>query len=247
MKMVIDFIKNFLNTISSDQAEVGNVIQFLGTIIALLSIIGGIICYFDSKFVAFSKNPKNKAKRLLKEYNHHISAALKNESVFFCEDDPKKLLFYRSVPIKKYHSSKKSHLTKLKLSSYILLGEAGSGKSSIIKKDYLFQCNKFLSFWRIHTGLVYINHQILNQGIVGMSSLEEIVDCVQRTKYKKIYLYIDGIDEFGENKFDEIFERFIPLSKQIKKIKITSRTNFAIQNIINHNNKRFFGFKENQR
>lgn len=247
IKLFIEYIKNILNTISSDPTEVGIVLQFIGEIIALLPIVGGIICYFDSKIVAFSKSPKNQAKRLLKEYNRHISTAIKNESVFFCEDDPKKLLFYRSVPIKKYHSGKNSHLTRLKLSSYILLGEAGSGKSSIIKKDYLYQCNKFINFWRIRTGLVYINQHFLNHGIIGMSSLEEIVDCLQRTKYKKFYLYIDGIDEFGESEFDKIFKSFMPLSKQIKKVKITSRTNFAIQNIINHNNKRLFGFKENQR
>lgn len=250
MKLIvkaIDFIKNIIGYFGSDPDEIETFLLFIGAIFSFLTILGSIICFVDNKIVAHSNSEKNQAKRHLKEYNAHITDALKNESVFFCEDDPKKLLFFRRVPINKYHSGRRTFLAKLKLSSYILLGEAGCGKSSIIKKDYLHHCNKFLRFWRIHTGIVYINQQFLNHGIIGINSLDEIINCVQHTKYRRIYLYIDGIDEFGEDKFDEIFKSFIPFSRKIKKVKITSRTNFAIQNIINHNNKRFFGFNENQR
>ena len=242
-----NFINNIIQHLGSDPTEIEIFLMFIGVIISFLTILGGMICFIDNKIVAHSNSEKNQAKRLLNEYNAHIKDALKNESVFFCEDDPKKLLFFRRVPINKYHSGRRTLLTKLKLSSYILLGEAGCGKSSIIKKDYLHHSNKFIRFWCIRTGIVYINQQFLNHGIIGINTLDEIISCVQHTKYRKIYLYIDGIDEFGEDKFDDIFNSFIPFSRKIKKIKITSRTNFAIQNIINHKNKRFFGFKESQR
>ncbi len=247
IESIINFFKKILSYISSDPTEIEVFLTLIGTIFSFLIIVGGIICFFDGKMVAHSNKPQNQAKRTLKGYNRHISVALRNESVFFCEDDPKKRLFYKGVPINKFHSGKKSYLAKLKLSSYILLGEAGSGKSSIIKDDYLFHCNRFIDFWRIRTGIVYINQQFLSRKIEGIGSLEELIDCIQRTKYKKIHLYIDGIDEFGETKLDEIFKNFITISNQIKKVKITSRTNFAVQNIINHNNERPFWFKENQR
>lgn len=247
LTMIINLMNKILAYISNDPTVVDVFLSFVGVVFVFLGLLGGAICFIDAKIVAYSDKQKNHSKRLLKEYNSHISSALKNESVFFCEDDPKKMLYYRNVPIKKYNSGRNSCLAKLKLSSYLLLGEAGCGKSSIIKKDYLCHCSKFMRFWRIHTGFVYINQQFINNGVSGMSSLDEIINCVHNTKYRNIYLYIDGIDEFGESKFDEIFKSFKPLSKQIKKVKITCRTNFALQNIINHNNERIFGFKERQR
>ena len=247
IKDIIESIKNILGYISTDPAEIEAFVSFLGFFLTGLMLLGSIICFVDGKIVALSNRPKNKAKRLLKEYNQHIYTLIKKESVFFNDDDPKKFLFYRYVPIKKYHLGQNIHLTKLIFSSYFLLGEAGSGKSSIIKRDYLYQSNKFTNFWRINTGLVYINQQLLGNSIKDMSKLEDILDCVRCTQYKKIILYIDGFDEFGEEKVDKIFESMTPLSKQIKKVKITCRTNFAVHNIINHRNMGFFGFKEKQR
>lgn len=244
---VMAFIQSFLASISNQPAIVDNVIQFLLFCCSILGGLWSIVCFIDHKIVTHSQKPQYEAKRMLKEYQSHIAAALKNESVFFCEDDPRKLLFYKDVPIKRYHSSRTASFAKLKRSSYLLLGDAGSGKSSVIKKDYLSQCSRWKRFWGIRTGLVYINQQFLNHGIQNMNSLKEIVDCAQCTKYKNIILYIDGIDEFGESGFDEIFEQLFPLSKQIRKVKITSRTNFAEQNIINHKNSRIFAFKETQR
>lgn len=247
MNFIVDQISEITNYFSNDPIKVDIFFKTIGTIVSFLPFLWSIICFIDNKIVQKSKSEKNQAKRTLKEYNRHISAVLRNESVFFSEDDPKKLLFYKSVPLKKYHSRKKAYLIKMKMSSYILLGEAGSGKSSIIKNDYLFHSNKFLNFLRIRTGYVYINQQFLNQKITGIDSLDDLIDCIRRTKYKKIYLFIDGIDEFGESKFDQIFKSFIPISNQIRKVKITSRTNFAVQNIINHNHERPFSFKESQR
>jgi hypothetical protein len=246
IKAAINSIKIILDNIGNEQNS-GEFFELVGIIMTLLPIIGGIICFIDNKFVSYSKSEKNQAKCLLKEYNKHILNALKKESVFFEEDSPRKLLFYNKVPVKKYHSHKKIRLIKLLFSKYILLGSAGSGKSSVIKKDYMFHCNRIIRFWRIHTGVVYISRQFLNHGIKGISSLDEIIDCIEKTKYKKIYLYIDGIDEFGELKVDEISKKMMSISRKIKKVKITSRTNFAIKNIINHNNGCVFGFKENQR
>lgn len=247
MKFIIDQISEITNYFSNDPIKADVFFKTIGTIVSFLPFLWSVICFIDNKIVQKSKSEKNQAKRTLKEYNRHIYAVLRNESVFFSEDDPKKLLFYKSVPLKKYHSRKKSYLIKMKMSSYILLGEAGSGKSSIIKNDYLFHSNKFLNFWRRRTGYVYINQQFLNQNIIGIDSLDNLIACIQSTKYKKLYLFIDGIDEFGESKFDQIFKSFIPISNQIRKVKITSRTNFAVQNIINHNHERPFSFKESQR
>lgn len=247
MNIISVFKDVWLKAISGEPNAINLLLQIIGIIVGLLPIFGGIICFIDSKIVSYSKSEKNQAKRLLKEHNHHISSILRIESVFFAEHDPRKLLFYRDVPIKKYRSRKKTCLHKLIVSKYLLLGSAGSGKSAIIKKDYLYHCNKFINFWHIRTGYVYINRQFLNHGIQGLSSLEEIIGCVEKTKYKKIYLYIDGIDEFGECGADEIFRKMKSLSRKIKKVKITSRTNFAVQNIINHDNGSSFGFKEKQR
>lgn len=243
----IEFIKSAVKNLGDNPTKASLIFEGIGTAIAGFVFLWSVICFLDGKLVKYLKSDKNKAKNLLKEYNTYISTMLKNESVFFNEDDPRKILFYKRVPIKKYNSGKKSCLAKLKRSSYILLGEAGSGKSSIIKKDYLYHCNKFKCFWRIRSGIVYINQQFLNHNITGMSSLEEIIKCAHDTKYKKIYLYIDGIDEFGENQVGEIFKALKPILTISKKVKITCRTNFAIQNMINAGQGGGFSFKENQR
>ena len=247
MNIISVLAENSAKIISGESTDLDLFLQFVGIIVALLPILGGIICFIDNKIVSHSKSEKNQAKRMLKEYNRHIYSILRYESVFFSEDDPRKLLFYKDMPIKKYHSRRKGSLIKLIFSKYILLGSAGSGKSTIIKSDYLYHCNKFINFWRIRTGYVYINRQFLNHGIKGISSLEEIISCVEKTKYKNVYLYIDGIDEFGECGADEIFQKMKSISRKINKVKITSRTDFAIQNIINHDNGSSFGFKEKQR
>lgn len=244
MKNAFEFVLNFLKDVISDTSTL---LTFIGIIISFSTAVGGAICFIDKKIAAHSNKPKNQAKRLLENYNNHILSLLKNESVFFSEDDHRKLLFYKKVPIKKYQSDKKSFLSKLILTSYILLGEAGSGKSSIIKKDYLLHCNKFLNFWRIRTGVVYINQQFLNYQFQDIHELKDLIDCIHRSSYKKINLYIDGIDEFGEDNVEKIFKSIIPISYKIKRVKITSRTNFAVQNIINHNIGKPFGFNENQR
>ena len=184
MKFIIDQISEITNYFSNDPIKVDVFFKTIGTIVSFLPFLWSVICFIDNKIVQKSKSEKNQAKRTLKEYNRHIYAVLRNESVFFSEDDPKKLLFYKSVPLKKYHSRKKSYLIKMKMSSYILLGEAGSGKSSIIKNDYLFHSNKFLNFWRRRTGYVYINQQFLNQNIIGIDSLDNLIACIQSTKYK---------------------------------------------------------------
>lgn len=255
IKIVVDFIDNIFNNTSNDPTAIDVFfklselkISIIGTIFSLLLIIGGIIRFIDSKIIAHSGKPKNIAKRTLKEYNKFILSSFKNESVFFNEDDPKKLLFYRKVPIKALNSEKKADLIKLIFSSYILLGEAGCGKSSIAKKDYLFNSNKFFELWRMNTGIVFINHQFFNQKIEGISSLEKLIECIQQTKYKKIILYLDGIDEFGENKLDSLYTNLIKIAPQLKKVKLTSRTNFAMQNIFNKGGyQKPFWFKEKQR
>ena len=255
IRMIGESIKSILNNISNDPTEInvlfdlmGLILTGIGTMVTVLLMIGGTIRFIDSKIVARSGKPKNVAKRTLKKYNEFILSSLKNESVFFNEDDPKKLLFYKKVPIKALTSGEKTNLNKLRLSSYILLGEAGSGKSSIVKKDYIFNSNKFFEFWRMNTGIVFINHQFFGQKIEDISSLDKLIDCVQQTKYKKIILYIDGLDEFGENKINDIYASLIKISPKLKKIKLTSRTNFAMQNVFNKSgNQKPFWFKEKQR
>lgn len=205
------------------------------TLTVLSIIILPIVGFSVRQIIIYRKSEKYKAKCNLKEFNHVILDLINKERVFFNEEDDKGFLFYENVPIKKLNTNEKVSLKEANRTSYLLMGEAGCGKSSVLKQDFKSKYGKFSRKIHFKTGWLFINNDLFEKEYTNIFDFSGLEKCVKETEYRNWNIYIDGVDEFSEANLASVYKLLSFLSGKIGVIKVTSRTEFAQTNII-HNN-----------
>ena len=190
----------------------------------LVSISGYVVRFFVFIYKLIQKRVLT-AYSTTEAYTKRMLKIVEKEPFFFDEPYEKKHYFYKGMVVNN-QKKKKRKMGRLVKRSYLLIGEAGSGKSSFLKNDFLKARKK-----QLLRGRVYLWFLFSNELINYLDNKEEYIQFVHKivnAKYKKIYLYIDGIDEIGENRMDKFFS-FIKEVTCLKEIvlKITSRPEFS--------------------
>lgn len=123
-------------------------------------------------------------------------------------------------------------MKKLLNKSYLIVGEAGSGKSACLKNDFLRLRKK----WYLRTCIA--QWFLFSDELIGFlesnKKQKDWIEKISQARYKKLFLYIDGIDEIGEEKIDLFYGFVNELAEKYGKnfvLKISSRQQFALNNI----------------
>lgn len=206
--------------------------QVVAIYISIFTLILGIATGIVKPFIGYIINcffykEKVDARRKIRIWNKNLYDVFKNEQVFF-DDKFKKLIFLTSPPIMNLKNNKKTLFLKLCVKSYLLTGEAGAGKSSILKMDFLLHRNLQFVLGK-SIGYIFLDGEKIRSYICDKDLFKSDLTTIENAKYRKIILFIDGVDEIGvsnvEN-FKTLIESLAQCSK-INKIKISCRTNFA--------------------
>jgi len=190
----------------------------------LVSISGYVVRFFVFIYKLIQKRVLA-AYSTTEAYTKRMLKIIEKEPFFFDEPYEKKHYFYKGMVVNN-QKKKKRKLGRLVKKSYLLIGDAGSGKSSLLKNDFLKARKKQLLRGRVYQWFLFSN-ELINY-LDNKEKYIEFVHKIVDAKYKKIYLYIDGIDEIGEHRIDK-FLSFIKEVTRLKEIvlKITSRPEFS--------------------
>lgn len=192
----------------------------------LLVILGGLWGTIKSiiKYKLPTEEVKN-AKNHIENHTNSIREQLKSEPLFFNEQIEYMYLFYPKLPI--YCKNTSYPLKHVLKHSYLITGNAGCGKSALLKYDY-FRTSEKKSL-RKKTAFVFFYSDKLINTINNKETRDTLIDTLRKAKYKSIYLYLDGVDEIGEQlcpALSSLIDEIKVLAKNIK-IKISSRPEFA--------------------
>ena len=85
--------------------------------------------------------------------------------------------------------------------SYLVTGEAGCGKSELLKNNfsktyYRIRALQIFSFRRY--GICFLESEDMINLLSQDASRQHFLEQLKNAKYKKLFLYIDGIDELTD-------------------------------------------------
>ena len=226
---IIDFEsmwKSIESFFSSD--GIGNLISFL---VLIITIVGGLVTHLHNR-KSITVDVKN-AREALNNKSLHTQEQIKAEPLFFDEPLEKSYLFYKKIVVN--NKGRRIQTKKLRKESYLLTGDAGCGKSALLKHDFLQ--NFSLKKRRKKTGFIFLNSSSIIDLIDKQTYKTEFTDMIKNAKYKSIYLFLDGVDEIGETRCVDLYELIDCISKLTPNIifKISCRTEFAQKHLEREN------------
>ena len=183
----------------------------------IIELIALLIPFFIAVYNVNTKTYKQRKKMLETTLQQRINQ--KKEKLFFqnLDSDPKQK-FFKNIPLFEIMSGNlKKPLKKIPIcKAYILLGEAGCGKSTVLKKCFAKSAilKKYSLFFTQARGIMYTDAQKLLNYFNDETKLEELCDELHHAKYKSLILYVDGLDEIGVD-FVQNFYRFVEKIQEI--------------------------------
>lgn len=185
-----------------------------------------IMPLFNLLFNKLFYKKKIEARESISRIVRNKCSNIKDEPLFI-DNKTKNYFFCRNTPIKNFSTKKKINTSNLYHKSYLLIGEAGCGKSSVLKKDFLHY--QFLNLVPYRNKIaIFLDSDTINYYFLDENNFNKFLENLAAAKYKYIYLFIDGIDELGQTNY-QIFNsclKKIVDSVKIKKLKISARTEF---------------------
>ena len=183
--------------------------QVIGIVVGIITILGFLfkpIVHLIKKFTL----PKDKkdARQFVSIITQETRRHLASSNNFFGETTDKNFYFYNKRQL--VYNNKVVSNKFVYRESYILKGQAGSGKSSFLQADYFFNSKK--GNGDVNSCYVYLTADKILHFFQEDSNYADFVKNLAQSKYKKIYLYLDGIDEIDEQTFAQIKSRIVNLS-----------------------------------
>ena len=212
--------------------------DWLGDFASVAVLVGSIICglWVLFKFIYERRSLGQEAKDARQHFENiglRIKEQIESEPTFFDEPSKQRYFFYKNMPISS--DGKPCKVNSLLNKAYILTGPAGCGKSALLKYDFIKNFSKKTRIKRCAS--VYLNSVDLISLLDSTTMQDGLKNKLMATKYKHIFLYLDGVDEIGEGRAESLSEfinRIIIVAKKID-LKITCRPDFAQKYILRKN------------
>ena len=201
--------------------------NWLSNVIALLMLIvtatGILIPHFRNKKSISDKVTDSRT--AVKNISSNAQTQIKTEPLFFDEPIQKSDLFCKKIVIN--NKEKRISIKKLKNKAYILTGEAGCGKSALLKYDFLKNFSKH--YRKSESAMIFLYSYDLIKIIEDKSAKKDFLGKIENAKLKTIILYLDGVDEIGEVRCSAFYDFIHCISRSAPNIifKISCRTEFA--------------------
>ena len=185
--------------------------QVIGIVVGVLTILGFLIkpIMHLLKKVTLPKDKKD-ARQFISIITNETRRHLDSNNNFFGEATSKNFYFYNKRRL--VYNNKVVSNKFLYRESYILKGQAGCGKSSFLQADYYFNSKKSGGLRDANSCYIYLTADKILHYFQEEEHYFELVKNLANSKYKRIYLYLDGIDEIDENTFAQIKSRIVNLS-----------------------------------
>lgn len=216
-------------------------IQLAIAIIAGLTLMWYILSYcLTPKNVRNArKEIKNKAKIKTKEFNNEalLLNMQQNQSFY------KRNFFDKSITIQSQNDKKEITINSLK-NSFVITGEAGCGKSSVLKEKFRKDVKQYRKY-RKNFAVFFDAAELHKEILISDSFLNLIKDA----SLPRITVYLDGIDETIDNlkKFTDLLDKLNNINLKTKKltVRISCRPDFLniIMEPLNSYNFAFYEIK----
>ncbi len=211
----------------------------------IIALVGGAFAYHQwrhrpertARLDAFGKLHSN-AKETIK--NHQ------NEGIFFQEDQTKPKSFSSKMTLVDgdtgwRYTDRLPHLR----GSYLITGEAGCGKSEILKNDF-YKCYKWQSWrWWFYARICvyYLDAEKVLELIQERNAQQrqELLERISKAELTKLILYVDGVDELSDSNMEQFELLLDEFKSQVNMLilRFTCRTEFAKK----HLRKRRFDYR----
>lgn len=171
---------------------------------AVLTVLTLVVSYFSGliglivRVVKAIFNKKSLEQYRILEANAKTNEKqFKNEPFFFDEGHERKYFFCKlnGKLFENYFTEKTVRFKKFSKKSYVIIGEAGCGKSAWMKYDYLSARKKRWKHGTVYQW--YLDSKKLIELLNDPQKLETVHNNIKIAKYNKTILYLDGIDEIG--------------------------------------------------
>ena len=201
--------------------------NWLTNVIALFMFVittaGILIPYFRNKKLIPEK--VSNSRTAIKNISSNTQTQIKTEPLFFDEPIQKSDLFCKKIIIN--NKEKRISIGKLKNKAYILTGDAGCGKSALLKYDFLKNSSKH--YRKSKSAVLFLYSYDLIKIIEDKSTKKDFLEKIENANLKTLFLYLDGVDEIGEVRCSAFYDFINRISKLAPNIifKISCRTEFA--------------------
>lgn len=201
--------------------------NWLANVIAFLTFgittVGILLTHYHNK-----KSIPEKAldaRTEVKNMSLNVETQIKTEPLFFDEPTQKSDLFCKKIMVN--NKEKRIFIHRLKNTSYILTGDAGCGKSALLKYDFLTTFSKHHR--KNNSAIIFLYSYDLIKIVEDKPTQKEFLKKIQNAKLKTIFLYLDGVDEIGDVRCAAFYDFINYISKLASNIifKISCRTEFA--------------------
>lgn len=184
-----------------------------GNIITISEVLVAVFAGIEVLIQLTTKKTIKEARKRLKREEKNIYNCLKQEPILygFQGGAPKEHFFFPSISIKRSENDKRVPIESVrhKDGACIITGEAGSGKSSLIKHLYIkeYWINRLFKRRLIS----YINAELVHTRL-GFGNESSFYTNIRDANIRELVLYLDGIDEAVS---PEALSEFLPHLRNI--------------------------------
>ncbi len=218
------------------QNLIGTLSQYLPEFLdpmAIIAVVGGLLAAYQwthrkqntIRIAAFKKLHFD-AKQIIR--NH------RDEGIFFREDQTRPKGFSSEMTLTDvdtgwHYTDRIPHF----YGSYLIIGEAGCGKSEILKNDF-YKCYRRQSWRRwfyTRSCVYYLDAEDILELIhgQGIQQKQELLERIRIADLNKLILYMDGVDELSDNNMERLQQLLNEFKNQVNTLilRFTCRTEFA--------------------
>lgn len=229
IRLITEFKSWFDSLQNADKIATASLVISAITFVTLL--ISKIFMFFKWIFLKKYRDARIQLTRHMKVQVREI----KNESIFFHEIQYRPRAFFHHPPISYYNNDNAESDSFIRVrqlkKAFLLIGEAGCGKSAILKQHFLIQSRKKHLFKS--ACCLFMDSDKIMDYLNNNNKKTELYNILKQSKFKHLYLYLDGIDEIGNENAAALFKMIEELHSEILNVslKVSCRTAFASRHI----------------
>lgn len=205
-----------------------SVASIIGAAIALLALVFGIYQWHHRE----ERRNRNAARKIIHAHEKKQIRLWDQDNLFLFAGRVPHMPFYRKMTIYDFQTERRYENGLPRLNgSYLITGEAGCGKSAVLKQDFRFFSRNPFGLHRHSVCAYYFDAERLLSVLRSRNNLarSSFINQIKTAELKKLALYVDGVDEIadgmigGFEQFCEEIRNYVP----VLDLRISCRTEFA--------------------